>query len=257
MPGVDKNACSSHRRKRRALVNVGRDRKSRGPAELHASFSAFEQLWRAHACIFHEQTDFNPRGMRSNYPPSPALGLAFVKNQPSSEPELPRPLSPPLSRPPLRKDSAGRRARGGRIINELPPGQLPSSTFSAFSPLLLRLRVSIRSIFFERGKNREEDEGKELCAWEIGRRKNRVFFISGASRVVINRIGGCPIINRDACFFSSLFFVLEQERREEWRRKKRWGLDGWRVCYTIINGEDVNLVGEGFSIAREFFDRYL
>lgn len=34
-------------------------------------------------------------------------------------------------------------------------------------------------------------------------------------------------------------------------------LDGWRVCYTIINGEDVNLVGEGFSIAREFFDRYL
>lgn len=93
MPGVDKNACSSHRRKRRALVNVGRDRKSRGPAELHASFSAFEQLWRAHACIFHEQTDFNPRGMRSNYPPSPALGLAFVKNQPSSEPE-PEPAQP-------------------------------------------------------------------------------------------------------------------------------------------------------------------
>lgn len=140
MPGVDKNACSSHRRKRRALVNVGRDRKSRGPAELHASFSAFEQLWRAHACIFHEQTDFNPRGMRSNYPPSPALGLAFVKNQPSSEPELPRPLSPPPSRPPLRKDSAGRRARGGRIINELPPGQLPSSTFSAFSCFAFEFR---------------------------------------------------------------------------------------------------------------------
>lgn len=41
-----------------------------------------------------------------------------------------------------------------------------------------------------------------------------------------------------------LFRSRTKERREEWRRKKRWGLDGWRGCYTIINGEDVNLVGD-------------
>lgn len=165
MAGVDKNACSSHRRKRCALVNVGRDRKSRGPAELHASFSAFEQLWRAHACIFHEQTDFNPRGMRSNYPPAslPSLLLSLPRSsfrqEPGEfrawawaclpEPELPRagwPLSPPPPPPRFEKTWPGGERAGAELLTNF-----RLVKFSVFSlPFFLSYRASIRSLIIDR-----------------------------------------------------------------------------------------------------------
>lgn len=66
--------------------------------------------------------------------------------------------------------------------------------------------------------------------------------------------------NKSRCVFLLLLSIFRSRTRTKGGMEEKEtmdGLDGWRVCYTIINGEDVNLVGEGFSIAREFFDRYL
>lgn len=69
------------------------------------------------AYFMSKQTS-TPRGMRCNHPSLPlSLLLPFSRSSHREDRSFDETAGP------LQKDFAARKARGGRIINELPPGQ--------------------------------------------------------------------------------------------------------------------------------------
>lgn len=146
--------------------------------------------------------------------PLSSLGLAFVKNQASSEPE-PEPACLSLSfhepagpfrllLPLLASKRLGRRARGGRIINELPPGQVLCflspflSLLPSFDPIVNYRSIIFEAIFFfyvENVSNKMNDRGgsrgRRQGTLRVGNRqtqKSNVFRSSGALLLSIGSV---------------------------------------------------------------------